>query len=226
MDDYAYRILYNEEFPGWLYAINLGATTIWERWNSLLENGTISGTSMNSFNHYSYGSVCEAIYSRIAGLRNLLPGWKKVMIKPQLNYRMKKIDFSYESISGKYEIYWKWKRNKFYMNITVPNGCEAEIVLPNGESKNVVGGQYSYECEIDKNIYRPFSIDTPIIDLMKNNEAMNILKEYLPQIYANAVENNDGFKVNSISSANHLPNFGYPQDTIKKCNEELSKIEP
>ena len=59
------------------------------------------GTSMNSFNHYFYGSVCEAIYSRIAGLRNLLNGWKKVLIKPQLNYRMKKIDFSYESISGK-----------------------------------------------------------------------------------------------------------------------------
>ena len=226
MDDYAYRILYNEEFPGWLYAINLGATTIWERWNSLLENGTISGISMNSFNHYAYGSVCEAIYSRIAGLRNLVPGWKKVMIKPQLNYRMKKIDFSYESISGKYEIYWRWKRNKFNMNITVPNGCEAEVVLPNGESKNVVGGKYSYECEIDKKIYCPFSIDTPIIDLMKNNEAVNILKEYLPQIYINAVENNDGFKVNSISSANLLPNFGYPQDTIKKCNEELPKIEP
>ena len=54
MDEYAYRILYNEEFPGWLYAINLGATTIWERWNSLLENGTISGTGMNSLNHYAY----------------------------------------------------------------------------------------------------------------------------------------------------------------------------
>ena len=135
MDDYAYRILYNKEFPGWLYTINLGATTIWERWNSLLEDGTISGTSMNSFNHYAYGSVCEAIYSRIAGLRNLSPGWKKVMIKPHLNYRMKKIDFSFESISGKYEIYWKWRNDKFYMNITIPNGCEAEVILPNGKKK-------------------------------------------------------------------------------------------
>ena len=181
---------------------------------------------MNSFNHYAYGSVCEAIYSRIAGLRNLLPGWKKVMIKPQLNYRMKKIDFSYESISGKYEIFWKWGKNKFFMIITVPNGCEAEVVLPNGVSENVVGGKYYFECELDKNIYCPFSIDTPIIELIKNNEAINILKEYLPQIYANAVENNDGFKVNSISSSNLLPNFRYPQDTINKCNEELSKIEP
>ena len=54
MDEYAYRILYNEQFPGWIYAINLGATTIWERWNSLLEDGTVSGTGMNSFNHYQF----------------------------------------------------------------------------------------------------------------------------------------------------------------------------
>ena len=80
LDAEAYRYLYNEKFPGWFYEINLGATTIWERWNSLFANGTISGISMNSFNHYAYGSVCEAIYSRIVGLKNLKPGWKKVLI--------------------------------------------------------------------------------------------------------------------------------------------------
>ena len=225
LEEYAYRILYNEEFPGWLYSVNLGATTIWERWNSLLENGTISGTSMNSFNHYAYGSVCESIYSRIAGLRNVGVGWKKVIIKPHLNYRMKKIDFSYDSISGKYEIFWKWKEEKFEMNITIPNGCEAQVILPNGKSENVTGGYYHYECELDKSIYSPFSIDTPIIDLIKNNEANKIVKELLPQIYE-AIESNDGFKINSIRTANSLPNFAYPIDTIKRCDEELSKIKP
>jgi len=53
MDEYAYRILFNEQFPGWIYTINLGATTIWERWNALLEDGTVSATGMNSFNHYA-----------------------------------------------------------------------------------------------------------------------------------------------------------------------------
>ena len=179
MDDYAYRILYNEEFPGWLYTINLGATTIWERWNSLLENGTISGTDMNSFNHYAYGSVCESIYSRIVGLRNLSPGWKNVMIKPHLNYRMKSIDFYYESISGKYEISWKWNNIKFEMNVTIPNGCNAEIILPNGDIHNATSGKYSYEFNLDKSITNPFNIDTPIIDLVKNEEASKIMKELL-----------------------------------------------
>ena len=224
LDDYAYRILYNEEFPGWLYAINLGATTIWERWNSLLEDGTISGTGMNSFNHYAYGSVCEAIYSRIAGLRNLSPGWKKVMIKPQLNYRMKSIDFSYESVSGKYEISWKWNDIKFEMNVSIPNGCRAEIILPNGDTHNSSAGKYHYEFELDRSITQPFTIDTPIIDLIKNEEATKIIRRLMPQIYATAVESKEGFKINSIKTASSLPNFLYPEDTIKKCNEELSKV--
>ncbi|MBO6244375.1 MAG: family 78 glycoside hydrolase catalytic domain, partial [Clostridia bacterium] len=222
MDDYAYRILYNEEFPGWLYTINLGATTIWERWNSLLENGTISGTDMNSFNHYAYGSVCESIYSRIAGLRNLGPGWKKVMIKPHLNYRMKSIDFYYRSISGKYEISWNWNGIKFEMNVVIPNGCSAQIILPNGDTHNATSGRYYYEIELDESVYSPFSIDTPIIDLIKNKEASELIKDLLPQIYIAATEGSDGFKVNSIRSANLLPNFLYSDDTIKKINKELS----
>ena len=155
MDEYAYRILYNEKYPGWLYAINLGATTIWERWNSLLENGTISGNGMNSFNHYAYGSVCETIYSRIAGLRNLSPGWKKVKIKPHINYRIKNMDFAYDSISGKYEIKWKVEKNVFYIDIIIPYGCAALVELPDGNKFNIKEGKFSYNCKVDKNILKP-----------------------------------------------------------------------
>ena len=226
MDDIAYRILYNEEFPGWLYAINLGATTIWERWNSLLENGTISNSLMNSFNHYAYGSVCEAIYSRIAGLKNLSPGWKKVMIKPHLNYRMKKIHFSYESISGRYEIYWNWENNKFNINISIPYGTEAEIFLPNEERHNVTQGNYHFECNLKKDIYAPFSIDNPIIDIIKNNEGIKIIKELLPKIYETVIQKDDVLKKDSIKTINLLSNFSYNESIIQKCDKELSLITP
>ena len=226
MDDYAYRLLYNEDYPGWLYAVNLGATTFWEKWNSLLPDGKISEGFMNSFNHYAYGSVCEAIYSRIAGLRNLSPGWKKVMIKPQLNYRMKKMTFSYQSISGKYEISWKWtKDNRFNMIFTIPDGCEAEIVLPNGVTHNVKEGRYDYECELTKNIYSPFSSDTPLIDIIKNKEGKKIIKELLPKIY-DAITNNNEIEKYSIKSANEDFKFNYSKELIKNCSEELSKINP
>ena len=226
MDDYAYRILYREGFPSWLYAINLGATTIWERWNALLENGTISGIEMNSFNHYAYGSVCESIYSRIAGLRNMAPGWKKVMIKPQLNYRMKNVDFSYDSISGKYEISWKWIENRFYMSFTIPFGTEAEVILPNGVKHNVKEGKYKYECEIYNNIYAPFSIFIPINDILENEEGKNITKTFIPLIFEQAKEKNRQILSYNIRDANILFNFSYSPDIINKCNEELNKIRP
>jgi alpha-L-rhamnosidase len=116
---------------------------------------------MNSLNHYSYGSVCEAIYSRIAGLRNAGVGWKKVVIKPHLNYRMKRIDFSYDSISGKYEIYWEFYNKKFYLDVKIPYGCIAEIILPNNEKYIVEYGNHHYECTINRVINLPLSIDTP-----------------------------------------------------------------
>lgn len=67
MTDAAYRLLLNEEYPGWLYEVKLGATTVWERWNSLDENGHVSSTGMNSLNHYSYGAVLEWIFRHAAG---------------------------------------------------------------------------------------------------------------------------------------------------------------
>ena len=181
---------------------------------------------MNSFNHYAYGSVCEAIYSRIAGLRNLAPGWKKVMIKPQLNYRMKKIEFSYNSISGKYEISWEWINKKFSMNVSIPYGSEAEIILPDGISHHINEGKYYFECELSKKIYSPFSIDIPIIDLIKNNETSKIIQKLLPDIYQKSIEKNSDIIKYSIRTANELLNFNYPIDIIIKCNEDLSKINP
>ena len=224
MDEYAYRILFSEECPSWIYAINLGATTIWERWNSLLPDGTISGINMNSFNHYSYGSVCESIFSRIVGLQNLAPGWKKVLIKPHINYRLKNINFNFESISGKFEISWKCKEGKFYLDVVIPNGVEAEIILPDKKNFNVKEGKYNYECEVEKTIFTPFSIDTPMIDIIKNEEASKIVKKILPQAYEMVTGENDEFKIENIRYISQLIMFVEPKENVKKCDEELSKI--
>lgn len=71
-----------------MHCVNLGATTIWERWNSILDDGTISGTDMNSLNHYSYGSVMEYVYRYMAGIQEAEPGFKKVRFAPQLNNKL------------------------------------------------------------------------------------------------------------------------------------------
>ena len=147
------------------------------------------------------------------------------MIKPQLNYRMKKIDFSYESVSGKYEINWKWIGKKFNLDVNIPYGTEAEIILPNSEKYNVKEGKYHYECDLNKKIYSPFSVDTPLLEILKNEEACKILKEFAPNVYSLATGENDENKLNTIRN-NFLPMFNASQEEIKKCEEELSKINP
>ena len=224
LDSEAYRFLYHHKFPGWIYSINLGATTVWERWNSLLEDGTVNGNAMNSFNHYAYGSVCEAIYSRIVGLKNLSPGWKKVLIQPHLNYRLKKINFTYDSISGRYEISWNYDEYKFYLNVSIPNGAEAKIILPDNKEYNVGQGEYKYETDINEKIIAPFSIDTPIFELKENEDVKNVLMQVSPAIYYITTMENSDYMYNTIRQLSEDPFIGLGQDVLDKCQEELAKI--
>ena len=80
----------------------------------------------------------------------MAPGWKKVRIKPHINLRKKKFYLSYKSISGKYIINWEIKdKNKFRLKIVIPNGCKAEVVLPNGNIYNINSGDYEFKCELN-----------------------------------------------------------------------------
>ncbi|MBQ9612576.1 MAG: hypothetical protein IJV14_08315 [Lachnospiraceae bacterium] len=102
MADLALHIFLQEKFPSWLHCVNLGATTIWERWNSVLDDGSISGTGMNSLNHYAYGSVVNYAVRYLAGFQPLEPGCRKICIAPQFDGRLGYMYCSYCSASGKY----------------------------------------------------------------------------------------------------------------------------
>lgn len=132
MDDLAYEVLLREDFPGWLYEIHLGATTVWERWNSLLPDGTISDTGMNSFNHYAYGSIAEWIWRRCAGLQPVetAPGFTHVKIAPMPHRAIAKVDAEYQSVSGLWKIAWEIEGDDLTIRFTVPFGCTAEVELP------------------------------------------------------------------------------------------------
>ncbi|MDO4572163.1 MAG: family 78 glycoside hydrolase catalytic domain, partial [Clostridia bacterium] len=192
MAEEAFRILFNEGFPGWLYCVNLGATTIWERWNSLLPDGTISGTGMNSLNHYAYGSVCEAIYARIAGLQCVRPGWMSARIAPQVSWRMRRIDLRFDSPAGAYRAAWRLEPDGgLTVEAEVPAGAAAHIVLPDhpaGETHFVDGGSYRYSYRPKTDWLHPFSADTPACDLMGQAEAAAVMRERLPALYGMLLE--------------------------------------
>lgn len=131
MIDYAYTLLLNEDFPSWLYEVNMGATTIWERWNSVLPDGKISDTGMNSLNHYSYGSIVEWMYRYMCGLNpdEEKPGFKKFTLKPYPDARFDHASAEYQSVYGKIESGWKKTESGWHFAVKVPFDTTADFVL-------------------------------------------------------------------------------------------------
>ena len=145
MSDIAAHLLLNEEYPGWLYEVKLGATTIWERWNSLDESGHISSTGMNSLNHYAYGSVLEWIFAYAAGLRPVEAGFTRTLIAP---YPIKELGFlkcEYLSAAGLWKVSWEFGNDGAVLyKITVPFGAVAEVLLPGREKMRLKPGTYEF----------------------------------------------------------------------------------
>ena len=139
----AYDLLLNEDYPGWLHEVNLGATTVWERWNSLEEDGSISGTGMNSLNHYAYGSIAGWIYRYMCGLNPSIGEAVKMTIYPMPDQRLKKAEGSWRSVFGKYVCAWNWKsEQEVVCNIEVPFNANARFILPDGTEEILDCGKY------------------------------------------------------------------------------------
>ena len=136
--DLAYKLLFNKKYPSWLYAVTMGATTIWERWDGIKPDGTFQNEGMNSFNHYAYGAVGNWLYTRVAGLQTdpKTPGYKKIIIKPVIT---DKLDFAKASLNTMYGLVtseWKRIESNLELKVTVPVNTSATVFVP---SKNDSG---------------------------------------------------------------------------------------
>ena len=132
----AWTLLLNDDFPSWLYEVKLGATTIWERWNSVLPDGSISDTGMNSLNHYAYGSIAEWMYRYLCGINPLpeAPGFRGVAFKPQPYGRLRRALGKVESAAGTYQCGWRIGDDGMLTVVAeVPFGVKATITLPDSE---------------------------------------------------------------------------------------------
>ena len=126
--DVAYRLLLNDTYPSWGYMLSKGATTWWERWN-----GDTGDPSMNSYNHYAFGSVIAWVYRYAAGIDTTLdaPGFKEIVIHPHLDAQMTSARAEYDSIYGKIISDWKGSRSgPFSLQVTIPANTTAKVFLP------------------------------------------------------------------------------------------------
>ncbi|MEE6282516.1 family 78 glycoside hydrolase catalytic domain [Georgenia sp. MJ170] len=128
--DVAYRLLQNTDYPSWGYEIGHGATTIWERWNSIMPDGSFGPVGMNSFNHYAYGAVGEWMYRTMAGVSALEPGYRSILIAPEPGSGIDAVDFSHETRYGTVRSAWEQTADGLEMAVTIPAGATATVRVP------------------------------------------------------------------------------------------------
>jgi alpha-L-rhamnosidase len=143
---FAYRMLQEKANPSWLYPVSMGATTIWERRDSMLPDGSIYPGQMTSFNHYALGSVANFLHTVVGGLSSLEAGWKRALIAPTPGGTITHAKTSHISPHGLYESSWQIFQGKLRLKTRVPPNASAEIELP-GLSKTV--GSRVHEFEVD-----------------------------------------------------------------------------
>lgn len=145
--DAAYLLLLQTEFPSWLYPVTQGATTIWEHWDSYTEEqGFGEYNSMNSFNHYSLGSVLSWMYDEILGIQRLeeYPGFTHFLLKPDIRV----LDFAHGSVAspmGRIESGWKREKERILYKCTIPVNSSATLILPDGTNRELGSGHYEIE---------------------------------------------------------------------------------
>ncbi|WP_442574544.1 family 78 glycoside hydrolase catalytic domain [Microbacterium sp. F51-2R] len=140
--DDAYALLLEKSCPSWLYPVTMGATTVWERWDSMLPDGTINAGEMTSFNHYALGAVADWIYQVVGGIRPDAPGYDRVRIQPVPGRGIDWAETAYESRHGTISVAWRKEPSGFTLEATLPEGLPAVIVLPDGRAQEVIGGTH------------------------------------------------------------------------------------
>ena len=124
------NLLFNNDFPSWLYQVDHGATTMWEHWDSQKVDGSFWSTEMNSFNHYAYGSIGSWMYRTIGGIDMKEPGYKKTIIAPKPDERIQSAECTLTTMHGIVSCEWKLDGNRIHIKAVVPANTKAFIMLP------------------------------------------------------------------------------------------------
>ncbi len=246
LNDLAYRIFLSTEKPGWLYPITQGATSIWERWDSVDEGIIHPDSSMNSLNHYALGSVIDWLYKDVCGFNPTeeQPGFKKALIKPAPNYRLKHIELESETAAGLYQITWTVTDDGvIQLSVTVPFDCSADIYLPDihdfsqVESRgdilgviledgalciNVNSGAYHFTYQPTRDYVTRYNVHMPIRELLNNSETKAVMEKYIADVLAlpflGMLENE------SLSDIANKPFYKHEKEVLNSINHEVSTI--
>jgi alpha-L-rhamnosidase len=143
LDD-AYRLLLETSCPSWLYPVTMGATTIWERWDSMLPDGSINPGGMTSFNHYALGAVADWMHRTIGGIAPLAPGYRRVLVAPRPGGGLSWAKAKLESLSGEISAEWTLETGELTGTVSLPDGTTGLLHLPGQEPVELSAGVHLF----------------------------------------------------------------------------------
>ncbi|WP_324012472.1 family 78 glycoside hydrolase catalytic domain [Microbacterium sp. JZ37] len=193
--DTAYRLLLQTEAPSWLYTVEQGATTIWERWDSLLPDGSVNPSGMTSFNHYAFGAVADWMHRVVAGLAAAAPGYRRLRIAPQPPRRgLSSASATLHTPYGIASAGWELRDGGILVSTTIPVGVKAEVVLPSGRAFEVAAGEHHWQepFEVDAEVARVYTVDSRMGDIVDHKPALDVLKGVIGKWVPGAADHMSG----------------------------------
>ena len=185
----AAMLFMREDLPSWLYAVHQGATTIWERWDAILPDGTMQHPGLNSMNHYANGAIGDWIYRKIGGINQTEPGYRRFVLRPMFVRGIEEADTQLETPYGRIVSRWSCRDGKIRVSVTIPANTRAVLYLPEkpeSEAISLGSGQYEYEyhTETDLRVLR-FTMDSKLGDIMAEPQGLALLTQYAPELVNN-----------------------------------------
>ena len=221
----AYRLLMQRECPSWLYPVTMGSTTVWERWDSMLPDGSINPGEMTSFNHYALGAVADWMHRTIGGLTPTEPGYRRMEIRPRPGGGLTHAQTRHITPYGMAECKWKIDDGKFDLDVTIPANASALVVLSNGEGHEVGSGTWHWSVDYqDPDARGPYTVDDLVGDILGDDAARTAVlnafeKVGIPDFYRAMIFNERNLPMREAIIM--FPNY---DDAVKMLNDALADI--
>ncbi|WP_199922324.1 alpha-L-rhamnosidase [Microterricola viridarii] len=187
--DAAARLMFQTRCPSWLYQVNMGATTVWERWDSMLEDGSINPGQMTSFNHYSLGSVADWMHRELGGLSPVEPGYRRMRIAPRPVAQLQHARTEHETPYGRAASGWERTPTGLIVTAIVPPNTRAEVLLPGSLSPFEVGsGRHEWRLTGDgpapEPVERELGADTALATIIDDEHAFAAIIDAIESVDA------------------------------------------
>lgn len=166
----AFRLLLQQECPSWLYPVTMGATTVWERWDSMLPDGSINPGEMTSFNHYALGAIADWMHRAIGGIAPAEPGYRRVAVQPIPSGGLTHAHTRHLTPYGLVDVRWEVADGEFTLTLNVPPNASARVTLPGSDTAIDVGsGAWRWTVPyVDRGFRTTFTLDDIVGDIMSD----------------------------------------------------------